>query len=74
MWLDRQEQWDRLAARLADPAVWPLGLDSQTYGQPDRTSPQWRARVQCWSLGVYTDKRHPRGYRLAQGVVLPRSA
>lgn len=67
-------QWDKLAARLRDPATWPLGLDSETFGQPDRTSPQHRARVQCWSLGVYTANRHPRGYRMAQGVVLPREA
>jgi hypothetical protein len=67
-------KWDRLAERLAQPAAWPLGVDSETYNQPDKTSPQWRARVHCWSLGVYTDRRHPRGYRIAQGLVLPREA
>lgn len=74
MYLDRPAQWDRLAERLGDPGRWPLGLDTETHGQPDRTSPQHRARVQCWSVGVLTDARHPRGYRVAQGAVLPRAA
>lgn len=67
-------KWDRLAERLSDPACWPLGFDTETFGQPDKTSPQHRARVHCWSLGVYTAARSPRGYRVAQGVVLPREA
>lgn len=74
MYLDKPEQWDKLASKLSQPAAWPLGIDSETYGQPDKTSPAWRARVQCWSVGVYTSARHPRGYRVAQGVVLPRAA
>jgi hypothetical protein len=67
-------RWDKLAEKLQNPATWPLGVDSETFGQPDKTSPQWRARVQCWSLGVYTAGRSPRGYRIAQGVVLPRES
>lgn len=73
-WITDPAKWDRLADKLANPAAWPLGVDSETFGQPDRTSPQWRARVHCWSLGVRTDQRNPRGYRVAQGVVLPRAA
>ena len=66
--------WDKLAERLSRPDAWPLGIDSETFGQPDRTSPQFRARVQCWSLAVYTTARSPRGYRIARGVVLPRES
>lgn len=73
-YVDDPAKWDRLADKLSQPAAWPLGVDSETYNQPDKTSPQWRTRVHCWSLGVYTDRRHPRGYRVAQGVVLPASA
>lgn len=73
-WLADPGKWDRLAARLADPACWPLGIDSETFDQPDKTSPQWRARVHCWSVGVRTAAKHPRGYHVAQGVVLPREA
>lgn len=73
-YLDRPEQWDRLAERLSDPARWPLGFDTETHSQPDRTSPAHRARVQCWSIATRTERRHPRGYRHAVGVTLPREA
>jgi len=70
---------------LSDPAKWPalaaalrkageFGLDTETYGQPDRTSPQHRARVQCFSLGLLTGERSPRGFARAVGVVLPVAA
>ena len=70
---------------LSDPAKWPalaaalrkageFGLDTETYGQPDRTSPQHRARVQCFSLGLLTAERSARGFQRAVGVVLPRAA
>ena len=74
MYVADPAKWDKLAERLSNPAAWPLGFDCETFDQPDKTSPQWRARVHCWSLGVFTDRRHPRGYRIAQGVVLPREA
>jgi hypothetical protein len=74
MYLARPEQWDKLAGKLANPAAWPLGIDSETYNQPDKTSPAHRTKVACWSLGVLTAGRSPRGYRVAQGVVLPREA
>ena len=70
---------------LSDPAKWPalaaalrkageFGLDTETYGQPDRTSPQHRARVQCLSLGLLTVESSARGFQRAVGVVLPRAA
>lgn len=72
MWLDRPDQWDKLVAHLERAGE--FGLDTETYGQPDKTSPQHRARVHCWSVGLLTETRHPRGYRRAVGRVLPRAA
>jgi hypothetical protein len=72
MWLERPEQWDKLAEHLR--AAGEFGLDTETHGQPDKTSPQHRARVHCWSVGLLTDTRSPRGFRRAVGRVLPRVA
>lgn len=71
-WVDDPVKWDRLAAKLL--AAGEAGIDTETYGQPDGQSPQHRAKVHCWSLGLLTDQRSPRGYRKAVGVVLPRRA
>lgn len=68
-WLDRPDQWDALAGALTRAGE--FGIDTETYGQPDRTSPQHRARVHCWSVAVLTDTRSPRGYRRAIGRVVP---
>lgn len=72
MWLDQPEQWDKLALALRKAGE--FGIDTETYGQPDRTSPQHRARVWCWSIGVLGPDRSPRGYRVAHGRVLPVAA
>lgn len=72
MWLERPDQWEKLAEHLRNAGE--FGLDTETYGQPDKTSPQHRARVHCWSVGVLTDARSPRGFRRAVGRVLPRAA
>lgn len=72
MWLDKPEQWEALV--LAIRKRGECGLDTETYGQPDKTSPQYRARVHCWSVGVLTDSRNPRGFRRAVGRVLPAAA
>lgn len=72
MWLDRPEQWEALAHALRKAGE--FGLDTETHGQPDKTSPQHRARVHCWSVGVLTTTTSPRGYRRAVGRVLPRAA
>lgn len=75
MWLDKPEQWDALAAALRKAGrADGFGIDTETYGQPDKTSPQHRARIHCWSVGVLTDVRSPRGFRRATGRVLPRAA
>jgi hypothetical protein len=71
-WVDDPVKWDRLAERLL--AAGEAGIDTETYGQQDGQSPQYRARVHCWSLGLLTDQASPRGYRKAIGVVLPRRA
>lgn len=71
-WLARPEQWTALGLRLQ--TIGEFALDTETYGQPDKTSPQHRARVHCWSIGVLTGKRSPRGYQVASGVVLPAEA
>lgn len=71
-WLARPEQWTALGQRLQ--TIGEFALDTETYGQPDKTSPQHRAKVHCWSVGLLTKKRHPRGYSIATGVVLPAEA
>jgi hypothetical protein len=72
MWLDTPAQWDRLAEALIKAGE--FGLDTETYGQPDKTSPQHRARIHCWSVGVLTPRKSPRGHRVAVGRVLPVEA
>lgn len=72
MWLDKPEQWEALAKVLRERGE--FGYDTETFGQPDKTSPQHRARIHCWSVGVLTETRSPRGYRRAIGRVLPRAA
>ncbi len=72
MWLERPDQWDKLVAHLRKAGE--FGIDTETYGQPDKTSPQHRARVHCWSVGLLTDTHSPRGYRRAVGRVLPHAA
>lgn len=72
MWLERPEQWDKLVVHLRRAGE--FGLDTETYGQPDGTSPQHRARVHCWSVGLLTEARSPRGFRRAVGRVLPVAA
>lgn len=70
---------------LDDPAKWPIlaeklynakefGYDTETYGQPDKTSPQHRARIHCFSIGLLTNNKTAKGYRKAVGCVLPREA
>ena len=71
-YLAREEQWGRLAGRLA--AHDEAGIDSETFGQPFRTSPQHRTRIWCWSLAVLNGPILPRGHRRGFGVVLPREA
>lgn len=71
-WLAQPEQWTALGKRLQ--TIGEFSLDTETYGQPDKTSPQHRAVVHCWSIGVLTKQRHPRGYFIATGVVLPAAA
>lgn len=71
-WLTDPERWTALGRKLIQ--LGEFGLDTETHGQPDKTSPQHRAIVHCWSIGVLTGKKHPRGYNLATGVVLPAEA
>lgn len=71
-WLAQPEQWTALGRRLQ--MIGEFALDTETYDQPDKTSPQHRARVHCWSIGVLTNRRHPRGYSIATGVVMPAEA
>lgn len=72
MWLERPDQWEKLAEHLRNAGE--FGIDTETYGQPDKTSPQHRARVHCWSVGLLSGPTGPRGYRRAVGRVLPTAA
>jgi hypothetical protein len=71
-WLLEPEKWTALGERLQ--TIGEFALDTETYDQPDKTSPQYRAKVHCWSIGVLTSRKHPRGYSIATGVVLPAAA
>lgn len=71
-WLAQPEQWTALGKRLL--SIGEFALDTETYDQSDKTSPQHRAKVHCWSIGVLTKQRHPRGYSIATGAVLPAKA
>jgi hypothetical protein len=71
-WLALPEQWTKLGERLQ--TIGEFALDTETHGQPDKTSPQHRAIVHCWSVAVLTKQRHPRGYSIATGTVLPAAA
>lgn len=71
-WLLDPDKWTALGERLIE--IGEFALDTETYDQPDRTSPQHRARVHCWSIAVLTSARNPRGYAEAVGRVLPAEA
>lgn len=68
-YLDDPAKWPILASKLR--AAGEFGYDSETYGQDDGLSPQWRARIHCWSCAILTNARSPRGFRHAVGFVLP---
>ena len=72
MWVTDPAALDRLAARLLTAGR--AGFDTETFGQPDRCSPQYRAQIHCWSVAILGPNRCPRGYRRAGGVVLPAAA
>lgn len=69
MWLDTPDQWEKLAALLVKKGE--AGIDSETYNQPNRTSPQHRTKISHWSIAVLSDTLHSRGYNIAKGVALP---
>lgn len=71
-YLDNSEKWSILASRLESAGE--FGFDTETYNQPDKTSPQWRCRIHCWSVGVLTGNVNVKGFRESVGVVLPRLA
>lgn len=71
-WVDTPDRWAALADALLRSEE--AGIDSETYDQPDKTSPQWRTRIHCWSIATLGSKTSPRGYRLASGLALPRAA
>lgn len=70
--LSNPDKWPILAHRLTQAGE--FGFDTETYNQSDKTSPQHRARVHCWSVGVLTGDVTYKGFRRAVGVVLPRAA
>lgn len=71
-WLTTPNQWALLGNALLRAGE--AGIDSETYNQPNRTSPQHRTKVWCWSIAVLGTKVSTRGYRFAHGVALPREA
>lgn len=71
-YLDNPDKWPVLASRLR--AAGEFGTDTETYGQPNKTSPQFRTKIHCWSVAVLTKQDSGKGYRKAVGVVLPAEA
>lgn len=71
-WVDNPERWAALSERLL--AAGEAGIDSETYNQPTKTSPQHRTKVHCWSIAVLGTSHSPRGYRRGVGLALPRAA
>lgn len=66
-------EWDWAAEAVTRAGL--CGGDSETYGHNVREStPTHRARVHVWSLALLSPTRHPRGHRVAVGVVLPVAA
>lgn len=57
----------------------PIGLDSEFEGVDfdagnSLCSCVGTARLDVWSIGIYTGRLHPRGYEIATGYVLPRES
>lgn len=71
-YLDNPDKWPTLANKLITAGE--FGYDTETYNQPNKASPQHRAKIHCWSVGWLTSEQTNRGYRKAVGVVLPRVA
>jgi hypothetical protein len=67
------EEWTKVAEVCRRAGL--IGLDSETYGHDVRKStPVHRARIHVWSVGVLSTTLHPRGHRVASGMVLPAAA
>lgn len=71
-YLDDPRRWSKLAEKLEKAKE--FGIDTETFGQPDKTSPAHRTKIQCWSVGVLTPALSTWGYHQAVGAVLPRTA
>lgn len=71
-YVDEPSKWPILAEHLRRAGE--FGYDTETYGQPDKTSPAWRAKVHCFSIGVLTKIKTQWGYHKAVGVVCPVDA
>lgn len=71
-WVDDPTRWEALAVALLKAGE--AGIDSETYGQPNRTSPQHRTKISHWSIAVVGTRKSSRGYSLASGFGLPPSA
>lgn len=65
--------WDKVA-RVLNSAPY-FGWDSETDGHDvQKSTPAFRARVHVWSVAVPTSSVHPRGHKIAVGMVLPEAA
>lgn len=72
-YLDKPEQWDAVVKACYEKKI--VGIDTETYGHNVKTStPAYRAKVDVWSLALFTTKLHPRGYHVARACVLPLEA
>lgn len=73
-YLDTPAQWRDLADRLNATPHTP-GLDTEFIGYDiDKESAVDRAYVVCWSVAIPDGPLQPRGFRAAEGLVLPRAA
>ncbi len=77
-YLATEAEWSKLADWLLARPGMAIGWDTEFHGADlSRTSTDTvpgRARVHVWSVGFRTSHQHPRGYRIAESVVLPLDA
>jgi hypothetical protein len=74
VYLSSPSDWSLLGKRLlASKEV--CGLDTETVAcNPEEDSAVWTAKCVVWSVGIPDGRMRPRGYRDAEGFVLPPDA
>jgi hypothetical protein len=73
-YLAEAKDWSALGKRLLE-CTEVCGLDTETIGcNPEEDTAVDYAKCVVWSVGIPDGRMHPRGYRIAEGFVLPPDA